>query len=101
MYSLSVDRPKKVVVILVDFLRIKFSFSYLGLKFITFKKDAPFLMLKKLTPEEKERNITFTGNDRFEGYVVDLCEMLSKLMNFTYELSLVKDNKFGAKGIHF
>ena len=55
-------------------------------------------MLKKLTPEEKANNVTFTGNDRFEGYVVDLCEKLSKLINFTYEFTLVKDNKFGAKG---
>lgn len=55
-------------------------------------------MLKKLTPEEKSKNITLTGNERFEGYVVDLCEKLSKLINFTYEFSLVKDNKFGTKG---
>ena len=58
-------------------------------------------MYRSLTPEEKARNLTFTGNDRFEGYVVDLCEMLSKLVNFTYEFSLVKDNKFGNKGIKF
>ena len=39
-------------------------------------------MLKNLTPEEKAKNLTFTGNDRFEGYVVDLCKELSVLVNF-------------------
>jgi hypothetical protein len=58
-------------------------------------------MLRRLTPDEKARNVTLTGNDRFEGYVVDLCEKLSKLINFTYEFSLVKDNQFGAKGFFF
>ena len=58
-------------------------------------------MLRRATPEEKAQNITFTGNDRFEGYVVDLWEKLSKLVNFTYEFSLVKDNKFGARGSFF
>jgi hypothetical protein len=59
--------------------------------------DAPFLMLKQLSPND--RNVTLTGNDRYEGYCVDLAELLSKIVNFTYEFSLVKDNKFGAKGI--
>ena len=54
-------------------------------------------MLKQLSPND--RNVTLTGNDRYEGYCVDLADHLSKIVNFTYEFSLVKDNKFGAKGI--
>lgn len=56
-------------------------------------------MLKQLSPND--RNVTLTGNDRYEGYCVDLAELLSKIVNFTYEFSLVKDNKFGAKGTLF
>jgi ABC-type amino acid transport substrate-binding protein len=39
----------------------------------------------------------YTGNDRYEGYCVELAERLSQVVNFTYELRLVKDNKFGSK----
>lgn len=39
-----------------------------------------------------------TGNDRYEGYCVDLAERLAKILNISYELRLVKDNKFGSKG---
>lgn len=39
-----------------------------------------------------------TGNDRYEGYCVDLAEKLAKILNISYELRLVKDNKFGSKG---
>jgi hypothetical protein len=39
-----------------------------------------------------------TGNDRYEGYCVDLTEKLSQLVNFTYELRIVKDKTFGNKG---
>jgi len=38
-----------------------------------------------------------TGNDKFEGYCVDLMERLSKSLNITYEIRLVKDGKFGSK----
>jgi hypothetical protein len=52
-----------------------------------------------LKPPPPDRNLT--GNDRYEGYCVDLAEQLSKIVNFTYEFRLVKDKKFGAKGIVF
>lgn len=38
-----------------------------------------------------------TGNDRFEGYCVELLHELSKILDFKYELYLVHDNKFGAR----
>ena len=41
----------------------------------------------------------YTGNDRYEGFCVELAERLSTVVNFTYELRLVKDNKFGSKGL--
>lgn len=49
-----------------------------------------------LKPDAEKKNLT--GNDRFEGYCVDLTDKLSQIVNFTYELRIVKDRKFGAKG---
>ena len=36
------------------------------------------------------------GNDRFEGYCVDLLLEISKILNFTYEIHLVGDGEYGA-----
>lgn len=47
---------------------------------------------------ESEEGRNLTGNDRFEGYCVDLTKRIAEVLNFTYELRLVKDNKFGSKG---
>ena len=73
----------------------KFSFfsRFLSYKKYYKTKDEPFFMLRK---ETSGKNLT--GNDRYMGYCVDLAEHLSKIVNFTYEFRLVKDNKFGAKG---
>ena len=40
----------------------------------------------------------FTGNDRFEGYCVDLTKRLAEMLNISYELRLVKDGGFGSQG---
>ena len=45
-----------------------------------------------------EEGKNFTGNDKYMGYCVDLTEKIAQMLNFTYELRLVKDNHFGAKG---
>ena len=50
-----------------------------------------------IKPDADEKNLT--GNDRFEGYCVDLAEKLSQIVNFTYELRLVKDKQYGNKGL--
>ena len=44
---------------------------------------------------ENEEGKTWVGNERFEGYCVDLTKRIAEVLNFTYELRLVKDNKFG------
>jgi hypothetical protein len=49
--------------------------------------------------DDKGQNLT--GNARFFGYCVDLAEMISDIINVTYEFRLVKDNKFGVKGIQY
>ncbi len=37
------------------------------------------------------------GNDKYEGYLVDLMDELSKLLDFKYELYLAPDGFYGAK----
>lgn len=36
------------------------------------------------------------GNDRFEGYCIDLLRELSGILGFRYELRLVEDGRYGA-----
>lgn len=47
---------------------------------------------------QSEYGKNFTGNDLYFGYCVDLMEKISTMLNISYELRHVKDNKFGAKG---
>ncbi|XP_055382987.1 glutamate receptor ionotropic, kainate 2 [Condylostylus longicornis] len=43
----------------------------------------------------KESSETLTGNDQFEGYVVDLIHEISKALGFNYKIQLVPDNAYG------
>lgn len=48
---------------------------------------------------EKQAEITglpICGNDLFKGYCAELAEKVAKIVNFTYEICLVKDGKYGA-----
>ncbi len=40
------------------------------------------------------------GNDKYDGYCAELAKQLSEIVGFDYELTLVKDGKFGAKDNH-
>ncbi|XP_064489390.1 glutamate receptor ionotropic, kainate 2-like [Ornithodoros turicata] len=53
--------------------------------------NPPYTMLKRDA-------VNRTGNDRFEGYAVDLMDALAKKIGFVYDLHLVKDTKYGSKG---
>ncbi|GFT22207.1 glutamate receptor ionotropic, kainate 2 [Trichonephila clavipes] len=44
---------------------------------------------------KSDRNLT--GNDRFEGFCIDLLRTIAELLGFNYDLYLVPDNKFGAE----
>lgn len=35
------------------------------------------------------------GNERFEGFCIDLLDRISKELSFTYEVNLVKDGLYG------
>ena len=44
----------------------------------------------------KEKSETLVGNDRYEGYSVDLVEEISKILHFNYTIKLVEDGKYGS-----
>lgn len=50
------------------------------------REEKPYLMLK-------EGN--FTGNDRFEGFCIDLLKGIATQVGFQYEIKLVPDNMYG------
>lgn len=48
-----------------------------------------------IRPNEPDK--VYTGNDRYIGYCVDLTKKIAEIVNFTYELRLVKDGRFGGR----
>ncbi|XP_041114644.1 LOW QUALITY PROTEIN: glutamate receptor ionotropic, kainate 1-like [Polyodon spathula] len=52
--------------------------------------EDPYVMYKK-------SDKPLYGNDRFEGYCLDLLKELSNILGFTYEVNLVSDGKYGAQ----
>ena len=45
----------------------------------------------------KKGHGNLTGNDRFEGYCIELLQKLADVLDFKYELYLVHDNNFGGR----
>lgn len=52
--------------------------------------ENPYVMHKK-------SDKVLYGNDRFEGYCLDLLKELSNILGFNYEVKLVTDGKYGAQ----
>uniref|UniRef100_A0A4W5QYW7 Glutamate receptor n=1 Tax=Hucho hucho TaxID=62062 RepID=A0A4W5QYW7_9TELE len=50
----------------------------------------PYVMFKK-------SDKPLYGNDRFEGYCIDLLRELASILGFSYELRLVEDGRYGAQ----
>ena len=44
----------------------------------------------------KESSENLEGNDRFEGFVVDVIDEISKLVGFNYVFQIVGDGKYGS-----
>ena len=44
----------------------------------------------------KKSEYALKGNERFEGFCVDLLAEIAKLVHFQYEIRLVPDGKYGA-----
>lgn len=57
---------------------------------ITAVLHKPWLMLK-------DDSSNRSGNDRYEGYLVDLLDALAKKLHVNYELQLQQDGKYGMK----
>ena len=38
-----------------------------------------------------------TGNDKYEGYCVDLLEAVAGMLDFRYQLYMVPDGQFGSR----
>ncbi|CAM1332543.1 Uncharacterised protein g10896 [Pycnogonum litorale] len=57
------------------------------MKIFTILKE-PFAMLKK-------NHHVLSGNDRFEGYCIDLVRLLAERLHFEYEINLTEDNSYG------
>ena len=59
------------------------------LSWSSFVKDPPFVMLKKNSGD-------FRGNDRYEGYLVDLLHVVAERLNFRYEIYECPDGNYGS-----
>ncbi|XP_076008787.1 glutamate receptor ionotropic, kainate 3 [Genypterus blacodes] len=57
---------------------------------ITTILEEPYVMLKK-------SDKALVGNDRFEGFCIDLLKELSSVLGFSYEIRLVPDGKYGSQ----
>ncbi|KAL3197001.1 hypothetical protein MRX96_045029 [Rhipicephalus microplus] len=60
---------------------------------ITTILNAPYVM-------EKGPSENMVGNDRFEGFCVDLLREMSRLLGFHYEMRLVRDGVHGSRDSH-
>lgn len=45
----------------------------------------------------REDGVAWKGNDRYEGYCIDLAEKIARLVGFSYEIRLVGDGSYGEK----
>lgn len=43
----------------------------------------------------KKSDKALVGNDRFEGFCIDLLKELASILGFSYEIHLVQDGKYG------
>lgn len=50
----------------------------------------------QISTREKVEDVVYVGNDRFEGYSIDLIDGISKILGFEYVFQLAPDNAIGA-----
>ncbi|XP_029070235.1 glutamate receptor ionotropic, kainate 1 isoform X6 [Monodon monoceros] len=73
-----------------DGLRKDFDLDIISLKEEGTEKEEPYVMYRK-------SDKPLYGNDRFEGYCLDLLKELSNILGFIYDVKLVPDGKYGAQ----
>lgn len=44
----------------------------------------------------RESAEVLSGNDRFEGYAIDLIDQIARILNFNYTMRLVSDGRYGS-----
>uniref|UniRef100_A0A2K6AU59 Glutamate receptor n=1 Tax=Macaca nemestrina TaxID=9545 RepID=A0A2K6AU59_MACNE len=71
-------------------LRKDFDLDIISLKEEGTEKEEPYVMYRK-------SDKPLYGNDRFEGYCLDLLKELSNILGFIYDVKLVPDGKYGAQ----
>ncbi|XP_038059342.1 glutamate receptor ionotropic, kainate 1-like [Patiria miniata] len=59
---------------------------------VTTIMEKPYVMLREPTDGTQ-----LEGNDRYEGYCIDLLKMISEEVGFEYEIQLVNDGNYGAE----
>ena len=47
----------------------------------------------------RKKDYNLTGNAKFEGFCIDLLQLIAEQLGFHYKLYLVPDGNFGAKNI--
>ncbi|XP_069184022.1 glutamate receptor ionotropic, kainate 2 isoform X2 [Procambarus clarkii] len=57
---------------------------------VSFAYNDPYIMLKESSEQ-------LTGNDRFEGFCIDLLNEIASILKFNYTLVPVPENKYGNK----
>lgn len=57
---------------------------------ILYSQESPYVMLKK-------NHEQLVGNDKYEGYCVELAAEIAKHAGYSYKLELVPDGKYGAR----
>uniref|UniRef100_A0A8C7Y0K0 Glutamate receptor n=1 Tax=Oryzias sinensis TaxID=183150 RepID=A0A8C7Y0K0_9TELE len=80
----------RIVLSKTDGLRKDFDLDVISLQEDGTARENPYVMVRK---SDKE----LVGNDRYEGYCMDLLKELSNILGFTYEVRLVGDGKYGAQ----
>ncbi|XP_013407964.2 glutamate receptor ionotropic, kainate 2 [Lingula anatina] len=58
---------------------------------ITSRLEKPYVQLKK----QDSTKPALEGNDRYEGFCIDLLSEISKIVGFEYEIELVPDGQYG------
>uniref|UniRef100_A0AAQ5XCB9 Glutamate receptor n=1 Tax=Amphiprion ocellaris TaxID=80972 RepID=A0AAQ5XCB9_AMPOC len=80
----------QIIINKTDGQRKEFDLDVISLKEDGLEKENPYVMYKK-------SDKPLYGNDRFEGYCLDLLKELSNILGFSYEVKLVSDGKYGAQ----
>ena len=50
-------------------------------------------MLKK----EINKDVKYTGNDRYEGFCIDLLKEIARIVGFDYQIQVVPDGRYGVR----